>query len=403
MNFFQNWPRKLLSLIVAIMIWVSLNHSMTTTKIFHNIQVRVTNLPVGMTVEGLQANGFLNKRIMLTLTGNEEVLNELTARDLEVVIDAHDTPDQWVSTVTRKNLLCLNQSIDLSKAINHIAPQELIFKKCSLVTERIPVFIAPPVGEAPRGYQFLDVFPYQLTTTLTGPEDAIRKLKEKGLSLTFHLSDIVREDLDMLWSKKGGDDVSFPVPQSWKKISLPSFSDTPIEINDPQAGSLRIDFLRQELIPLGAAIPVTVFFPMKYSSTLNPETYHLATNDLIVKKNGVKTIALPLYAYGVDRLFAETVKDNLEIVILAAPKSEQEKLSWTAQLTFPRELENRYLARVLAETGGKDDLSPRLFENYLRNRFRNYMTRFRLYTERGRKLSLNIELQANTISVAKRG
>ena len=35
-------------------------------------------------------------------------------------------------------------------------------------------------------------------------------------------------------------------------------------------------------------IPVTVFFPPKYSNTLNPETYTLATNDFIVKKNGIK-------------------------------------------------------------------------------------------------------------------
>jgi hypothetical protein len=38
-------------------------------------------------------------------------------------------------------------------------------------------------------------------------------------------------------------------------------------------------------------------------------------------------------------------------------------------------------------------------EEYLRNRFRSYMNRFRFYTASHQKLNLNIELQANSISV----
>ncbi len=87
-----HWPRKLLSLLLAILIWVVANNSMTTTKIFNNIPVRVVNLPKEKTVEDLQVNGRLNRRVILTLTGNEGALNELMGRDLEVVIDAHDTP-----------------------------------------------------------------------------------------------------------------------------------------------------------------------------------------------------------------------------------------------------------------------------------------------------------------------
>jgi hypothetical protein len=398
--FMEHWPRKLVSLVLAIAIWLYASHTMTTTKLFHNIPVRVINLPAGQTVEGLQINGLLNKRILLTMTGNESVLNDLTAKDLEVVVDAHDAPDQWIATISKKNILCLNQSIDVVKAVDRIAPVDLILKKSVLITEQIPIFIAPPVGEAPRNYQFLDVFPYQLTTTLTGPEEAIRKLKAKGITLTFCLSDISHEDLDALWTKQGGEEISFPIPNAWKKISVPALSDVPIKIDDPQAALLRLDFLRQELIPLGISIPITVFFPVKTSNTLNPETYNIATNDFVVKKNGMKMITMPLYAHGVDRLFVETVKEQLHIVIVATPKSEKEKLSWSAQFVMPRELENRYLARILSETRKEgEELSPRLYENYLRNRFRNYMTRFRLYTQKDKKLSLNIELLANTISV----
>ncbi len=188
-----------------------------------------------------------------------------------------------------------------------------------------------------------------------------------------------------------------------EKISLPSLSDLPIEIDDPQAASLRIDFLRQELIPLEVSVPITIFFPAKYSNTINPETYSLATNELVMKKNGLGQLSLPLYDMEADRLFVDTVQDMLQIVIIAAPKSEQEKLSWSAHFAFPRELENRYIARILSECRNEGEgVLPRLYENYLRNRFRNYMTRFRLYTQKDKKLSLNIELQANTISVSRR-
>jgi hypothetical protein len=398
----DHWPRKLLALLLAILIWFLANNSMTTTKILHNIPVRIINLPEGKVVEEMQINGLLNKRLILTITGIESILNELTPKDLEVVIDARDTPEQWVATITKKNLLCLNQNIDLVKTIQRVAPIELILKKSSRITERIPVSIAPPSGKAPKGYQFLDVFPYQLYLTVTGPEEAIRRLKTKGVSLSFNLSELSRADLDTLWTKNGRDEISFFVPQVWKKISLPSISDVPFELDDPQASFLRIDFLRQELIPINAPIPVTIFFPMKHSTIINPETHSLATNEFIVKKNGVKTISLPLLAQGTDHLFLETVKDHLQIVIIAAP--DQKSLSWSAQFAFPRELENQYVAKVLAEATaeGFEAASSRIYENYLRNRFRNYMTRFRLYTEKDKKLALDLELQDTKIVVTSK-
>ena len=110
---------------------------------------------------------------------------------------------------------------------------------------------------------------------------------------------------------------------------------------------LLVDFSRQDLLPIGFSIPVTVFFPPKYSRTLNPETYTLATNEFIVKKNGIKVLNAPIYAQGVSRHFLETVKDMVEIVIIASPKSERENLLWSAQFMYPHDLEDRYVAKVI--------------------------------------------------------
>lgn len=401
--FVTNWQRKLISLILAMILWMVVNRSMTITKTVPNIPVRVLNLPPEKTIEGMQVNGLLNQRVALTLTGNKSVLDEVSSKDLEVSIDARDKPNEWIATIGKKNLVNLNSELDISKGISKVSSQEMIIKQSRLVSEKIPVLITHPIGEPPKGYQLLDVWPYQLTLNIKGPEETVKKLKNRGLKLAFNLGDISRSELDTLQASQKnpqGDEISFFVPNSWKKIAIPALSETPFELDDPQAKSLRINFSRQDLLPIGTSIPVTIFYPPKYSQTLNPDTYVLGTNAFIAKKNGIKTITSPLYAQGVSRLFLETVKDMIQVVIIASPKSERGNLLWSAQILYPQELENRYVAKILSKSSDEaQDVLPHMREDYLRNRFRSYMNRFRLYTPKGEKLSLKIELEANTISV----
>jgi hypothetical protein len=401
--FIDNWQRKLIALILAMVIWMVVSHSMTVTKVVPNIPVRVTNIPPGKTIEGMQVNGILNKRVSLSLIGHKTALEDISAKDLEVVIDATDKSQEWIANITQKNLVSLNPDFDPSKMLSKIIPVEMIIRQSRLVTEKIPIVVTHPIGEAPKGYQFLDIWPYQLSITVNGPEEAIKRIKTRGLKLTFNLSDITADQLNALQSPnetEKADEVSFHVPDSWKKISLPQLSETPIEIDDVQAKALRIDFSRQNLLPIGFSIPVTVFYPPKFSNTINPETYNLATNDFIAKKNGIKLFNAPLYAQGVSRLFLDTVKDMIQMVIIASPKSERDTLLWNAQFIYPHDLEDRYVAKVMSESNDEVfDVQPHLLEDYLRNRFRSYMNRFRLYTPNHSKLSLKIELLANTISV----
>lgn len=401
--FLDHWQRKLISLILAILIWLMIEHSMTITKQIDSIPVRVTHLPPEKTIEGMQSSGVLNKKISLMVTGNKTAVEELSGKDLEVLIDATDKSDQWIAVVTKKDLISLKSEFDVSTMISKVHPFEMIIKQAKLVTEKIPITITHPIGKPPKGYQFLDIWPYQLFVTVNGPEETIKRLKNRGPILTFNLSDISTAELDTLMSKKNhehGDAISFFVPNSWKKINLPFLSDTPIVIDDPQAKNLRIDFSRQEFLPIDASLPVTIFFPPKHSHVINPETYQLVANDFIIKKNGINVITSPLYAQGVSRLFLDTVKDMMQIVVVASPKNEREKLLWNVQFMYPNELEDRYVAKVLSESTEEiGDVHPHLREDYLRNRFRSYMTRFRLYTPKQHKLLLHIELTDNAISV----
>ena len=400
--FLENWQRKGVSLILAVIVWMVLSHSITVTKTMHNIPVRIKNLPAEKTIEGMQTNGLLNKRISLVLSGKQDDFEHLSDGNLEAVIDASDKNSDWVAVIDKQNLISLNSEFDPEKMISKVIPYEMTIHPCKRVTEKIPVLITKPIGDCPKGYQFIDIWPYQLQLTVNGPEETVKQLKSRGVKLTFNLNDIDPSSLNNLPS--ANDEVSYFVPNEWKKIFLPQISNVPLEIDDPATTALRIDFSREDLLAIECPIPVLVYFPPKFSNTINPETYHIALNEFIVKKNGLKVLSVPLYAKGVSRTFLETVKDMMQLVIIAAPKSERESLLWNIQCIHPTELEDRYLAKMLSDTSSEfSDIQPHLREEYLRNRFRSYMNRFRLYNSKKEKLSLQIELQASAISIKSAG
>lgn len=403
-NFFShNWQRKGISLILAVIIWLVINHSLTTTKTLSNVPVRIINVPSGKTVEGMQSNGLLTYRMSLTLTGNKNLLDELTSNDVEIVIDATDKQDEWSASITKKNLISLNQELDITKGISRMTSQSLTIRLTKLITEKIPILITPPIGEAPRDYQFLDVWPYHLTLTISGPEEVVKHLKTRGQKLTFNLNNISKAELDAISAKtdsKSCDEVSFFVPDQWKQVSLPLISDTPIEINDPQARALRIDFVRCSLLSIDKPLPVTLFFPPEFSSSLNPANVRLKTNSLIIEKNGIYMIAEPLFAKGVDRLFMHLVRDMIEIVIIVSPSNEGQSLKWSVQFINPRLLEDRYVATLMSDVSEEaQGLEPAIREEYWRNRFRSYMNRFQLYHPDDSHFELDVELKDRTVIV----
>lgn len=403
--FIQNWPRKLISLILAIIVWFVVSQSMATTKTISNIGIRIQNIPEGKTVEGLQSNGLLQKRITLTLSGNKNLLDELTSNDIEVVIDAANQTKEWIATITKKNLISLNPDFNLTRRISKISHKNFIIKLTNLVTERIPVIITQPIGQAPKGYQFLDIWPYQLTLDISGPEEVVKEVKNRGIKLTFNLNDISEAQLDDLQTSgnKQSDVVSFFVPKHWKHVSIPILSTSPITIDDPDAKFLRIDFVRSELIPINHPIPLSVYIPAHLALALNPQKITISPSDLVENKNGVKLINQPLYAKGVSELFLEIISDMIEITIIATPKPDQNQLDWTVQFVNQKVLEDRYVSTLLSDTSDEDlhALQPKIREEYLRNRFRSYMNRFTLYKPDFKRLTLDIEMQGNKINITE--
>lgn len=402
--FVTNWQRKSVALLLGMIIWLTVNHSLTSTKVINNVPVKVINLPIGKTIEGMQNNGKLCKKLNLTLIGNTNILKDLNVNDVEVVIDATGQPDEWVTSISKKNLVSLNPEVDINKGISKVYYPSITLRMTKLITEQIPVIVTRPVGEAPRGYQFLDIWPYTVSVTVSGPEDVIRQLKVKEQRITFNLNDISKAQLDSLslsQSSEKSNVVSFFIPEQWKQIHIPLLSDTPFELDETPEQPLRIDFLCYHLIPLESPIFISLFYPPEYESIYNPSTLKIKPNRLVKEQNEIFTIRPLLYAKGSDRLFTQIIKNRVQITIVTSPLSQKSSLDWGLQFINPIQLEDHYVSTLMSDSSDETIrvMKPSIREEYLRNRFRSYMNRFRLFTSNDTKFELNARIEGNFVEI----
>lgn len=400
--FIHQWQRKLVALSTAVIIWIFVNHSITSSKTLPSVPIRVINLPSDKTIPGLLPNGFLSKRTTLTLTGARDTIDQLEPGDVEILLDISNLPSDGVVQIIKKNLIGLNPNLNLPSNVTSISHPEFSIKMHPLLTELVPVTIHPPLGEAPKGYDFLDIWPLHLTQTVSGPQEEVSNLKSQGLEITFNLDWITNEQLDTLQGSGSYDDeISFPIPQQWKKVHIPFLSPGDEILNDPDAKNLQITFLRQQLLPLKNELPLTVFYPIKYSKTINPETYPLGPSPFIQLKNHLPLLAIPLYVHNVSKLFLEIVKDNIEIDIVAAPETEREFLEWDVNFIDEAHLEDTYVAFLLSNNkgGNSPQVRRRDREKNLRRRFRLYLQNLVLYLSPHHKLILQCRLEEGKINV----
>lgn len=399
--FFHNWQRKLLAVVSALIIWFFVDRSITEVKVVPNVPIRIINLPNDKTIVGLLPNRLLSKRVTLTLSGSKDVIDEIEPGDLEVLLDVSTADsDEWLVSITKKNLVSLNPDIDLAHNITTVSHNEFLLKLSPLITAKIPIRVLIPSGDAPNGYEFLDIWPQKLMQTINAAEEEIQSLKSKSLELVIDLSDITKADLDAIKIPHDNihdDEISFVIPPKWRKVALPWQGNALEEINDPEAQFLRIDFLRKSYTPINKEIAVRVFYPIKYSATINPETFPLTIDPPLQKKNSLTYLATPMYVKDVSHLFLEIISDYLEIAVVAAPKTEREMLTWSLEVIDPHELEDIYVAYLIANSKGTNSKKRELV---LRKRFREYMHRLTLYKAPDVRLHLESLLETDSIKLS---
>lgn len=404
--FLRNWQRKLLSFITAIVLWLYVNHSITDTKTIPNVPIKIINLPSDKTIAGLLPNGMLKKRISLTLSGSREVIQELEPGDLEVVIDASSIDhDNWIARIGKKNLVSLNPAIDLAHHITQVQHNDFVINLTPIMTADVPIRIVINSQNAPDGYEFLDVWPETLFQTLTGPAEEIQKLKLKGLKLVLDLNKITKQDLDGLilaQKNQGRDEVSFLIPPEWKKVMIGFRNNVLEEINDPDAEFLQVEFLKKDALALEKDLPLRVFYPLEFSNLINPSTYRLVKSAKVDIINDLPLLTVPLYVKDVSRQFLEVVRNYLEVVLIASPRTERDVLEWSSGLVDPKALENTYVAFMLSNSSRQNLQPPALVkkrEQLLRNRFKRYRDRLTLWSTPSQRLNLEPVLGDHEIIV----
>lgn len=401
--FIDNWQRKLLALILAIITWLFVNHSLTITKTINDVPIRVINLAKDKTIKGMQSDGILFNTFSLEIQGNKTLIEPITNETLEILVDLKNNKnEEYVTFITKNDLISKNPNINIDRAIKKLKTEKLTINLSKFVTEKIPLLITQPIGEAPKGYQFLDIWPYRFYITVSGPEEIIKGLKAEGLKLTFNLNVISEKELDAIdaLKKRGKRDViSFFVPTIWKRVHIPDISSSFMEVDDPNAKSLRIDFIKKEFIPIPSPLPVYLFFPANTSDKLNPNNITLANNDFVKKINGIDMITTPLFAKGVSELFVDCLKERMHIVILVEP--DQDRLSWNIQSILPLNLEKFFIKKIITEETEEEsrELHPYITDDYLRLRFRVYLNKFRIWTSPQKKLNLKITLKNDKVTV----
>lgn len=406
--FINHWQRKLVALLTAIIIWFFVNESITDTKNLPNVPIRIINLPEDKTIPGMQPNGIIGKRIPLKLQGTKNVVDSLEPGDLEVLLDVSAIQqNDWVVQISKKNLISLNPSVDLSRHISDVSHPEFVLKFSQLMTGKIPVTVQRPKGEPPQGYEFLDIWPQSLKHTVVGPEEQVKELMTSGLNLQIDMSMISKADLDKIKPSRENfhdDEVSFYIPMHWKKVPVPFKGGVLEEITDVEGQKLHLDFLKREYLPVNQDITLRAFYPLETAGTLNPETAPLLEEGKIKKNHEVFYLSMPLYVYDVSLQFLEVIKDNLEIVIIVEKSKDTNALNWCLQVVDPHLMEDKYVNTLISYNNSNTAIKNSEFkhtkkrETHLRERFRKYLQRLAFYTAPDKKLQIDVRLAKDGIS-----
>jgi hypothetical protein len=389
--FLHNWPRKLSALIISLLIWLTMNQSITMTRRFLNIPIRITNLKEGRTIQGLSSVGMLeDQRMELVITGKKYVLKNISASDLEVVIDANQQTGLWQPAIRASNIYNASTKMPLTKAVSKVSSSPMTLHIVPLIKKTIPIYISPPKGESPIGYSFMNIWPLRYEVTITGSKREVDFLEERGVPLQFNLSQISKEKLDRSTSS---DLIRFEVPDTWKKIRLPFPPYNNIAITDKNASHIYINFLKNDLIPIADHLPITFFTP-EAPSIEGPIS--IASNSFIQKSGSNYYFNAPLYVEGVSPHFANLIKNYLQIVIYLDQFHPGSRLRWSLNIVAKKHLMKQYV-RLIAERD-KLKITPTIQEQ-IELDFQTFASKMRLYMGPKKPLILNPSLEGKTIFI----
>lgn len=407
----DHWQLKLFALCGALIVWFTVNKSILAKTTVRNVPIKVINISEGRAVKDLLPSGYLAQGVDLTIYGVKNLIESVDASDIEIRIDISGYEDDLVLSLRKTDLYSLSTDIDVTKVIQNIDPTTIIIRQSQVVTADVPIGILPPKGFAPRGFQFLDIWPIQLSQKIKGPEDVVRKVESSGLTLQFNLSSITPSLLKRLGEAGSSDDeISLKIPEGWKQVFTFPLRERYQSINDPKANLLSINFLIEKAIPFTQSIPIYVYYSSDKLAELNSKTLPLASSDYLSIREGYYYLSVPLFVKNVSQTFLNIVQDYLQFVVVAHTNIDGVKLDWSLHFVNPKRLEERYIDVVMSQEN-KEYTSLSLDQDeilksrklYLKNRFKDYMKRFELYLNEQQRAEFVFKINDSEIKLEING
>lgn len=166
--FLEDWSLKLLSLTIALVLWLVVTGQNQPVTAHVNIQLNFIRPP------SLEISNDPPRTVDVMLTGSRNKLDDLTSLDLVATVDISDQrAGERVLRLADKAQISLPQGVK----IDGFQPSAIPVRLEPIVERQVP--IEPKLeGQAAEGYEVYGVRPSKGSVTLRGPESRVVALKK---------------------------------------------------------------------------------------------------------------------------------------------------------------------------------------------------------------------------------
>ena len=175
--FLEDWSLKLLSLAIAIVLWLVVTGQNEPVTAHVNVQLNFIR------PQSLEISNDPPRTVDVMLTGSRNKLDDLTALDLVATVDLSDQqPGERVLRLADKAVISLPQAVK----VDGYQPSAIPIRLEPIIERQVP--IEPKLeGKPADGYQVYGVHPNKGSVLVRGPESRVNAL-QKVLTETISLN-----------------------------------------------------------------------------------------------------------------------------------------------------------------------------------------------------------------------
>lgn len=395
----QQWQRILFSIGAAIFLWWYIHETLITTRVYTDVPIYIQGVPPGKTLPRLQKDGKLMGNFSLTLKGRKKSLDIIKSDQIEIIVNASGKGDIWKEEINVDSLRCLNPEVQVQRDITEVIHPPLQIRLTNKVSREVPLTVLPPIGNLPKGYRWIDIWPDKLSQSLEGPEESVQALMGHKLFLTFDLSRLTKQQLERSSEDlPPGSEIFFKVPESWKSIYLPAPFNEKRALTDPEAEQLMLVILKPALLSLENPIPVRISplpIPLE-TSPVNNQVLSIAEDGKnILKRAGVPYWVTSVFVDGVSRSFLDVILPHLELVVYVGTKGNISALFEIANT--PRAIE-KYIQRM-KQTHFEPSIDEEGLDQRLTKQFWYYFSQMSFYGQNRQRLIWDLTVDGELLHI----